>query len=76
MSPDKFYGKRWEIACYDIWNTSNKAPTDRFWTATLIILLNLIVVFFVVAGFKKWSKEKRLQAELEEHLQTETEREL
>lgn len=76
-SPDKHHGKRWEKACADVWFPSSyRSAAERFWTATVIIMLNLSLVCCVVYGFKQWSHKKKEERDLVEQMNAEAEREM
>lgn len=78
-SPREDYGKLWEVACYKIWNTTKDKSRllQRMWTITMVILINVTLVFCAFSCLKKWLRyRKNAEREAERLQNTETAREM
>lgn len=69
-TPEIAYNKLWEFACYNEWYTNAKKMNmvERIWTITMVILINLTILFCSVTVIKRWFRYRK-DLQLEEQRQ-------
>lgn len=62
------YGELWETACYSVWyaNTTNARQPDivsKIWTITMVVLVNLTILYCAISGLKRWINYRKILEE-------------